>query len=471
VINQELRYSHSNLLTLIMQMADIGVVVSCFLMAHLYYFGHLAVDENYRDALILAVLLVPIIFTSTGCYRSWRGKNFISQIKVVIFSWALIPAALLLLSVILKTTIIYSRIWFGLWAVMTMLVLIVMRRLMVMSLKFMRKNGWNHKKVLVYGAGDLGKFVAKRIKDADWTGYDIVSFFDDKDSLDGQLAEGIVIRGGRLHNLGEYIVNNNIHEVWFALPLREEKRLQELLFELRNFAIAIRYIPDLNGFRFFLNHGITEIAGVTGVELNHSPMADGLNRLVKGVEDRVLAFIFIIIFSPLMIAIAIAIRLETKGPALFKQIRDGWDGLPIRVYKFRTMTYNKVEGDFVQATKNDSRVTRVGAFLRRTSLDELPQLYNVLQGRMSIVGPRPHPVMLNDICKNEIDCYMQRHRVKPGMTGWAQVNGWRGETDTMDKMQKRVDHDLFYIRNWSLWFDFKIIIMTFFRGFLNAKAY
>ena len=199
-------------------------------------------------------------------------------------------------------------------------------------------------------------------------------------------------------------------------------------------------------------------------------MADGLNRLIKALEDRILAFIFLLIFAPVMLLIALAIRLESRGPVLFKQIRDGWDGLPIRVYKFRTMSYAP-EAEFKQATKNDSRVTRIGAFLRKTSLDELPQLYNVLQGRMSIVGPRPHPVMLNDVCKNEIDCYMQRHRVKPGMTGWAQVNGWRGETDTMDKMQKRVDHDLYYIRNWSLWFDIKIIFLTVFRGFMNERAY
>ncbi len=470
MINQEVRSSHSSLLTLVVQLADVVLVGLCFLVSHFLYFGHFNLDINYQNALILAVLITPLILSWTGCYLSWRGKSFLSQVKVLFFSWSMVPGVLLILSVLLKTTIIYSRIWFGVWVLLTLVSLIVFRRVMMLFLRAMRKRGWNQKKVVIYGAGDLGRFVAKRINDADWTGYDIVAFFDDKVELDRKLVEGIPVLVGSKTNLGEYIVEHNIHEVWFALPLREEKRLQELLFELRNFAIALRYIPDLNGFKFFLNHGITEIAGVTGVELNHSPMADGLNCLIKAVEDRLLAFVFLLIFSPLMLLITVAIRLESKGPALFKQVRDGWDGLPIRVYKFRTMAHAPAS-EFKQATKNDARVTRVGAFLRKTSLDELPQLYNVLQGRMSIVGPRPHPVMLNDICKGEIDCYMQRHRVKPGMTGWAQVNGWRGETDTMDKMQKRVDHDLYYIRNWSLWFDIKIIFLTLFRGFVNDKAY
>lgn len=471
MINQEVRSSHSNLLTLGFQLSDVVLVGCCFVFAYFLYFGHLDIDKDYRNAAVFAMLLTPLIFTMTGCYRSWRGKSFLSQIKVVIFSWMLVPGALLILSVVLKTTNVYSRLWFGYWFLLTMLALMGSRRIMVFLLRFMRKNGWNHKKVVVYGAGDLGRFVARRIHDADWTGYDIVSFFDDNAALEGQLLENVPVINGYKTNLGEYILQNNIQEVWFALPLREELRLQQLLNNLQNFAIAIRYIPDLNGFKFFLNHGITEIAGVTGVELNHSPMADGLNRLLKGIEDRVLAFIFLVIFSPIMFLIALAIRLESKGPALYKQVRHGWDGQAIRVYKFRTMFCTDKASEFKQATKGDPRITRVGAFLRKTSLDELPQLYNVLQGRMSIVGPRPHPVLLNDKCKTEISCYMQRHRVKPGMTGWAQVNGWRGETDTMDKMQKRVDHDLYYIRNWSIWFDIKIIFLTLIYGFVNAKAY
>ncbi|MDH5184914.1 MAG: exopolysaccharide biosynthesis polyprenyl glycosylphosphotransferase, partial [Gammaproteobacteria bacterium] len=176
--------------------------------------------------------------------------------------------------------------------------------------------------------------------------------------------------------------------------------------------------------------------------------------------------------SPLLLFIAISIKLSSKGPVFFKQMRHGWDGRIIKVYKFRSMkVHQEFDGTVTQAIKRDPRITKIGAFLRRTSLDELPQFYNVLQGRMSIVGPRPHAVAHNEHYKEVVDQYMLRHKVKPGITGWAQVNGWRGETDTVEKMQKRVEFDLFYIENWSFWFDLKIIFLTVFKGFVDKNAY
>ncbi|MEK7357424.1 MAG: exopolysaccharide biosynthesis polyprenyl glycosylphosphotransferase, partial [Bdellovibrionota bacterium] len=196
------------------------------------------------------------------------------------------------------------------------------------------------------------------------------------------------------------------------------------------------------------------------------------NWLIKEAEDRILAAIILVLISPLLLVIAIALRLDSKGPVLFKQRRHGWDGKIINVYKFRSMVIHEEEdGQLTQATRNDARVTRIGAFLRRTSLDELPQFYNVLQGRMSIVGPRPHAMAHNEFYKDQVEHYFQRLKVKPGITGWAQVNGWRGETDTLEKMQKRVEYDLYYIQNWSLWFDLKIIALTVFRGFVHDRAY
>jgi putative colanic acid biosynthesis UDP-glucose lipid carrier transferase len=199
---------------------------------------------------------------------------------------------------------------------------------------------------------------------------------------------------------------------------------------------------------------------------------EGFNRYIKAFEDRVLAFFILILISPLLAVIAIGVKLTSPGPVLFKQLRHGWDGKPIKVYKFRTMVLHAEEnGRVTQARKNDDRITPFGAFLRRTSLDELPQFFNVLQGRMSIVGPRPHAIAHNDEYKDQIDEYMLRHKVKPGITGWAQVNGWRGETDTLEKMQKRIEYDLYYIDHWSLWFDIKIIVLTLFKGFVGNNAY
>ena len=197
-----------------------------------------------------------------------------------------------------------------------------------------------------------------------------------------------------------------------------------------------------------------------------------MNRLVKALEDRVLALLIIIGISPLLLLIALLVKCTSRGPIFFKQLRHGWDGHIIKIYKFRTMYQHYEEGGKVtQASLNDQRITPFGRFLRRTSLDELPQFINVLQGRMSIVGPRPHAVSHNEFYKDSIKAYMQRHKVKPGITGWAQINGWRGETETLEKMEKRVEYDLFYIEHWSLAFDLKIILLTFFQGFFNKNAY
>jgi len=207
------------------------------------------------------------------------------------------------------------------------------------------------------------------------------------------------------------------------------------------------------------------------MNLSTTPM-EGFNRYLKAFEDRLLALLILILISPLLLIIAIGVKLSSPGPILFKQLRHGWDGKPIKIYKFRTMFEHSEEGGKVtQAGRQDARVTPFGAFLRRTSLDELPQFFNVLQGRMSIVGPRPHALAHNEEYKDQIDAYMLRHKVKPGITGWAQINGWRGETDTLEKMQKRVEYDLYYIDHWSLWFDLKILLLTLFKGFVGKNAY
>jgi len=198
----------------------------------------------------------------------------------------------------------------------------------------------------------------------------------------------------------------------------------------------------------------------------------GINRLIKEFEDKLLAATILLIVSPVMLLIAAAIKVTSSGPVIFKQLRLGWDGRPIKVYKFRTMReHAEADGCITQATRADERVTALGRWLRRTSLDELPQFYNVLQGRMSIIGPRPHAIEHNHYYMGQIDSYMQRHKVKPGISGWAQVNGLRGETDTLDKMKKRLEYDLYYIENWSFWFDIKIILLTMSRGFVNQNAY
>jgi putative colanic acid biosynthesis UDP-glucose lipid carrier transferase len=219
-----------------------------------------------------------------------------------------------------------------------------------------------------------------------------------------------------------------------------------------------------------LNSGQTSVLGLPALDISVSPMV-GFNVIVKWFEDKCLSVAIILLISPVLLIIAAAIKLTSKGPVIFKQKRHGWNGKIITIFKFRTMYYSTESDGVKQATIADTRVTPLGAFLRRTSLDELPQFFNVLFGDMSIVGPRPHAVEHNQEYMQRIDSYMLRHKVKPGVTGWAQVNGLRGETDTVDKMIARVDHDLYYIENWSLWFDLSIIAKTIVTGFINKNAY
>jgi putative colanic acid biosynthesis UDP-glucose lipid carrier transferase len=309
--------------------------------------------------------------------------------------------------------------------------------------------------------------VAGRLEEADWVGFKVLSFFDDQSNIAETTINGVAVK--ETSQLITFLSDNDVKELWIALPFKDEERVKKLIYELRHISISIKFIPDIFGFRL-LNQDVYEVAGIPVVQLNGTPM-QGVNRLVKELEDRFLSLIIILLISPVMLIIAILIKLESKGPILFKQIRNGWDGKEIKVYKFRSMGVDAEKEGFKQATKNDNRITKLGAFLRKTSLDELPQFFNVLQGRMSIVGPRPHVVSQNEAYKDQVDYYMQRHRVKPGITGWAQINGFRGETDTLEKMSKRVEFDLYYIENWSLWFDIKIIMMTIAKGFINKNAY
>lgn len=258
-------------------------------------------------------------------------------------------------------------------------------------------------------------------------------------------------------------------EVWLCLPLGDQAGIETTIDALRHSMANIRMVPDWFSLKL-LNHGISQVVGLHMLDLSASPIS-GFTRIIKEIEDMVLATLILLLISPLLMVIALAVKLTSPGPVLFKQQRHGWNGEKISVHKFRSMVVHH-ESDFAvtQATRHDTRITPLGAFLRRTSLDELPQFFNVLQGRMSIVGPRPHAVQHNEHYKELVPGYMRRHKVKPGITGWAQINGFRGETNTLDKMEQRVTHDLFYIEHISLGFDLKIIFLTVFKGFTHQNA-
>ena len=259
-----------------------------------------------------------------------------------------------------------------------------------------------------------------------------------------------------------------VHEVWLCLPLNQGEAIKRVMYALRHHTVDVRYVPDLGDLPL-LNHRISHIGGLYTLDISRSPM-EGPARLVKRLEDLVLGLLITLLMLPVCAVIAIGIKMTSKGPIIFKQYRMGINGRRFKVYKFRSMEVHEEGSDQVtQAHFGDPRITRLGRSCGGPVFDELPQFYNVLQGRMSIVGPRPHALSHNEFYKDVVESYMQRHKVKPGITGWAQVNGLRGETDTVEKMEKRVQYDLWYIDNWSLGLDLKIIALTVWKGFINEQ--
>ena len=460
---------YSSPVALVARILDVFCVVGAALAAHFWRFGNLDLSASYQIAILLSVLITLILFSSANIYESWRGHTWFHHARIIVAVWLSVVILLIIIAFLTKTSTIFSRQWMGVWTIFGIIALLALRYVVYRILRYARARGWNHKRLAIVGIGELAQGVADKIRQSSWTGLDIVSFIAATPDVDTRNINGIDVKYG-LAKLEELVTNRLVDEVWLALPLQQEEQIKEVLYRLRHSTITIRFVPGIFEYRL-LNHAVNEIAGLPVIDLNATPMV-GVNIAIKALEDRVLGFIILLFVSPLILTIAIAIKLTTNGPVFFKQMRHGWDGKPIRIYKFRTMMeHDAASGQIVQASRGDARVTRIGAFLRRTSLDELPQFWNVLQGRMSIVGPRPHALQHNEQYKDQIDLYMLRHKVKPGITGWAQIHGWRGETDTLEKMKKRVEYDLYYIENWSLWLDIKIIFLTLFSGFVHKNAY
>jgi putative colanic acid biosynthesis UDP-glucose lipid carrier transferase len=326
----------------------------------------------------------------------------------------------------------------------------------------------NQTRVVIVGCNDIGVSLAEQFKTNPYLGVRCVGYFDDRAAERITQLNGMPLLG-RLRDLAAYVKTNRIDQIYLALPMASQPRILSLLDDLKDTTVSIFFAPDI--FLTDLIQGRMDyVAGVPVVAVCDTPFT-GINGLVKRTSDIVFSIIILLLISPLLLAIAIGVKMSSPGPVLFRQRRYGLDGKEIVVYKFRSMTVQE-DGDVVQqATRNDHRVTRFGGFLRRTSLDELPQFFNVLQGRMSIVGPRPHAVSHNETYRKLIKGYMVRHKVKPGITGWAQVNGYRGETETVEKMQKRIEYDLEYLRTWSLGLDLWIIVKTVAVVFRDRNAY
>lgn len=457
----------SSLLAVIARGLDATAILLAGWIAHDIRMGRWVLPEHYQIALLLGALFTLVCFSALGTYQWSRGSSIPRQLRQVIVAWLLVAAVLMAVAVATKTNIHFSRQWMAWWLVLGAGTLVAGRIGLTLVLRTMRERGWNRSRIVLIGAGTQAAEVIERLRRAPWIGLEIEAVFS-LEPRDSGSSAGAEIRP--LDELGTFVERQRIDEVWLTLPAGAEVHIPEILQQLAHSTAGIRYVPGIQDL-LLMNPAISEVAGMAVLDLNVTSM-QGINRILKCIEDRVLAAVILVLISPLLLAIAICVKLDSRGPALFKQRRNGVDGRPIKVYKFRTMDVDQPEFDKVhQACRDDPRVTRVGRFLRRTSLDELPQFFNVIQGRMSIVGPRPHALVHNEYYKHRVEAYMRRHCVKPGITGWAQVNGYRGETDTLEKMQKRVEHDLWYIDNWSLWLDLRIIALTLVRIWKDRNAY
>ncbi len=398
-------------------------------------------------------------------YGSWRGVHKAKLALQLGMSWLLASVVFIYIVTMLKTLPDLSRGWMLLWVLGGFFVSVSARLVLYSFARWFRQRGLDQKRVLLIGSVESCQRVRAKLANQSNLGF---VFVDDYIVRSSDSPDGLVVmdEGEGAPDLDQLVVDGEYDEAWIALPVSQGHIVRSLHERMNRLTINIRYLPDLSDFRLF-NHRVTEIGPLFALDLSKTPFEGGA-RLVKAIEDYILGFILFMISAPVMFVIAGLIKLTSPGPVLFKQYRQGLDGKLFKIYKFRTMHFG-AEKQFAQAQHGDPRVTRLGQFLRRTSLDELPQFFNVLQGRMSIVGPRPHVPEQNSYYSTVIDDYMQRHRVKPGITGWAQVNGLRGLTDTDDAMRKRVEYDFYYINNWSFLLDIRIVIMTVFNGFLNAQ--
>ena len=430
--------------------------------------------EHWLDVHTAAATLAIVAFhfgaQLTSLYQPWRGAGIQRELVQVWTAWFLAFPVLLLVAFATKTTAVYSRVVTTSWLLLAPTLMCVWRAVLRHILGALRARGRNTRTTAIVGQTELGERVAGQMQERDWLGLRLVGFYDDRmPDRCHPVDPSIGHRAGNLDDLVTAAKKGEIDLIYIALPLRAEPRIAELVRKLADTTASVYMAADF--YAFDLLHARWGALGDVPVVSIHETPFYGVDGWLKRLEDLVLGTMILGIIAMPMFLIALAVKLTSRGPIFFKQRRYGLDGEVIEVLKFRSMSVMEDGAEVKQATKNDSRITKVGAFLRRTSLDELPQFLHVLTGKMSIVGPRPHAVAHNEMYRTKIQGYMLRHKVKPGITGWAQVNGWRGETDTLEKMEKRVEHDLDYIRNWDLFWDLKIIFLTVFGSKVRKNAY
>ncbi len=429
-----------------------------------------ATYQTYLTEIAVNVGLTLSNFHYAGLYDCNTIVSWPSRMRKMVLLSALVTLVLLTLALALRISDHFSELWFFASFLTSSMIIFALRGCAKLLIRHLATAGMLFRNVAIVGAsGQAHHLVSRmRLEDAPWKR--IIGVFDDRRTRIARDVNGYPVLG-TLEDLVSYVRAGKVHDVVIALPWSADERLIGIIGNLRALPVHIYLGSDLIGYHF-PRHREQMLEGVPVLEIASAPLT-GWSGLIKNIEDKVVAGALVVLLSPLLLLIALAVRLnDPSGPVLFRQKRYGFNNQEIVVYKFRTMYHDRPREEGVpQARRNDPRVTPVGRILRSTSLDELPQLFNVLQGNMSMVGPRPHAVVHNEQYAQLIGGYHGRHKVKPGITGWAQINGFRGETDTLEKMRGRVEHDIFYIENWSLWFDLKIMLLTSLAGWTHKNAY
>jgi putative colanic acid biosynthesis UDP-glucose lipid carrier transferase len=454
--------TNASLISMAQRFSDIFIM-----FIGLYFFcwmNELSFSHKYLLVFFVVLVIFQMIGGITDFYRSWRGVKISTELGLILKNWTLsLVFASGMVSFIsdfnISVTLLIQ------WYFFVSIGIIICRLVIRFFSGLIRKLGYNTCRVAIAGTMPAGMNLVRSFNEQPWLGFLVEGVYDDV-----VLTSDKSIRyAGDFSQLVADAKDGKLDRIYIAMTMAEGIKLKELVKKLTDTTCSVMLIPDIFTFNI-LQHHTEEVNGVPVVPLFDTPMK-GINMILKRLEDIIVSAIIILFISPILVLISIFVKLSSPGPIFFRQIRYGMDGKPIKVWKFRTMKVMENGNVVTQATKDDIRVTELGRFLRRTSLDELPQFFNTFVGEMSIVGPRPHAVAHNEQYRSLIEGYMLRHKVKPGITGWAQINGWRGETDTLEKMQKRVEFDLEYIREWSLLFDIKIIFLTIFKGFINKSAY
>ncbi len=460
---KRLLQNHDTLVQWVQQVFNIAAVAGSLVCLTIWQEGEMAM--HYRNMLVFAILLMVITYHIFGVFR--RFDSVLGGIQHLARAWGVVIIILGWVAYLTKTSEIYSRQVIVYWIFFSFLLQALVFLFTYEIYKIYRLKYRERIPALIIGTGTVAKHLAKSISNNIWLNDKIVGVvnFENEDQSEWNIDAPPLL--GSDKDLLTIIEQYNIRRVYVAVPFELNSHIKEIQDLLVDESLDLVWAPDIFEFQL-LNHSVREVAGVPLLNLNETPLMAGGPAFIKNVMDKGIALLAIILLSPILIAFAIAVKLGSPGPIVFKQIRDGWDGKKFFVYKFRSMYVHQPDKVVKQATKGDARITPIGAFIRKTSIDELPQLFNVLEGSMSLVGPRPHAESHNEYYSDKVRAYLARHRIKPGITGLAQINGLRGETETVELMSKRVELDLEYISNWSPLLDFKILFLTPFSLFSNS---